>query len=303
MKIADRYVQRTPLGIGGMGEIWEGADTRLNRTVAIKLIRQVPGADVQAGRRRFYREARILARLRHPGIPALYDFGPHGDDLFIVMELVEGAMGLRDLIAERGDDLLPVPWAAVIGAQLCAALAAAHQAGLIHRDLTPANVVLAPNGTVKILDFGVATAVDVSEFSAITQPGEVPGSLFYMAPELDGHTKADVRSDLYAVGCLLYELLTGRRVFQDPSPFKEIGRHQTESPVSPGRHRPGIPAPLQDLVVTLLAKNPAARPVNAAEVFAALLPYARDLRPLPGLTAPPDDPIRLYATAVAALPT
>src|SRR5690606_11628592 len=159
MKIGDRYARGKPLGVGGMGQIWEGTDDRLNRRVAIKVIR--PGLhDRSAARRRFYREARILARLRHPGIPALYDFGTHDDELFIVMELVPAAVSLRDLIAERGDDLLPVPWPALIGAQFCAALAAAHTAGLIHRDLTPSNIVLAPDGTVKILDFGVATAVD-----------------------------------------------------------------------------------------------------------------------------------------------
>ncbi|SNS44287.1 Protein kinase domain-containing protein [Actinomadura meyerae] len=142
MKIGDRYTRGRPLGVGGMGQIFEGTDDRLNRRVAIKVIR--PGLpDRSAARRRFYREARILARLRHPGIPALYDFGAHDDDLFIVMELVPGAVSLRDLIAERGDDLLPVPWAALIGAQFCAALAAATAAAVVHallphvRDLPP----------------------------------------------------------------------------------------------------------------------------------------------------------------------
>ncbi|TDE13421.1 serine/threonine-protein kinase, partial [Actinomadura sp. 6K520] len=180
MKIGDRYTRGKPLGVGGMGQIWEGTDDRLNRKVAIKIIR--PGLpDRSAARRRFYREARILARLRHPGIPALYDFGAHDDELFIVMELVPAAVSLRDLIAERGDDLLPISWAVLIGAQFCAALAAAHNAGLIHRDLTPSNIVLTLDGAVKILDFGVATALDPAEFSAITHPGEAPGSAHYIA--------------------------------------------------------------------------------------------------------------------------
>ncbi|TDC73909.1 serine/threonine-protein kinase, partial [Actinomadura sp. 7K507] len=220
MKIGGRYARGNPLGIGGMGEIWEGTDDRLNRQVAIKVIR--PGLpDRPAARRRFYREARILARLRHPGIPALYDFGAHDDDLFIVMELVPGAVGLRDLIAERGDDPLPVPWTALIGAQFCAALAAAHGAGLIHRDLTPSNIVLAPDGAVKILDFGVAGAADRAEFSEITHPGEVPGSAHYIAPELDGHAGADARSDLYSAGCVLYELLTGHHPTEPRAAFRD----------------------------------------------------------------------------------
>lgn len=302
MRIADRYERSVPLGVGGMGEIWEGVDTRLNRGVAVKLIRHVRRDDPEAARRRFYREARILARLRHPGIPALYDFGPHGEDLFIVMELVDGAVSLCDLIAERGPDLLPVPWTAAIGAQLCAALAAAHRAGLIHRDLTSSNVVVARNGTVKILDFGVATALDMSEFSEITRPGEVPGSLFYTAPELDGYTKADVRSDLYSVGCLLYELLAGRRVFQDSSPVREIGRHQSEEPADLADFREDVPRPLVETVLRLLAKDPADRPADASQVFSALMPHARDLPSIPDLPAAPGDPDRMYAAAVATLP-
>lgn len=285
MKIGDRYARGKPLGVGGMGQIWEGTDDRLNRRVAIKVIR--PGLhDRSAARRRFYREARILARLRHPGIPALYDFGTHDDELFIVMELVPAAVSLRDLIAERGDDLLPVPWAALIGAQFCAALAAAHTAGLIHRDLTPSNIVLAPDGTVKILDFGVATAADPAEFSAITHPGEAPGSARYIAPELDGYAAADARSDLYSAGCVLHELLTGHHPAAPPVAFRE-----------------DLPEPLAHVIDALLAEDPSARPATAAEVVQTLLPYARDVPPLPGYYAPaPNDPTRLYAKALSTLP-
>ncbi|HEU5026826.1 MAG TPA: serine/threonine-protein kinase [Spirillospora sp.] len=285
MKIADRYVTETALAVGGMGQIWEGTDDRLNRKVAIKLI-QPRLADRPDARRRFYREARILARLRHPGIPALYDFGAHHDDLFIVMELVPGAVSLRDLIAERGDDVLPAPWGALIGAQFCAALAAAHTAGLIHRDLTPSNIVLAPDGTVKILDFGVATAHDRAEFSEITYPGEVPGSAHYIAPELDGYAGADVRSDLYSAGCVLHELLTGR--------------HPQDSAAPPCEDLPGSMAYLLD---SLLSDDPASRPSAAAEVVHALLPHARHVPPLPGFYDPaPNAPFPLYATAVSLLP-
>ncbi|WP_021592496.1 serine/threonine-protein kinase [Actinomadura welshii] len=286
MKIGGRYTRGKPLGVGGMGQIWEGTDDRLNRQVAIKVIR--PGLpDRSAARRRFYREARILARLRHPGIPALYDFGAHDDELFIVMELVPGAVSLRDLIAERGDDPLPVPWAAVIGAQFCAALAAAHGAGLIHRDLTPSNIVLAPDGTVRILDFGVATALDPAEFSAITRPGEAPGSARYIAPELDGYAAADARADLYSAGCVLHELLTGRHPAERPAGFRD-----------------DLPGPLAHVIDTLLAEDPSTRPTSAADVVHALLPHARDLPPLPGYYTPtPNDPTHLYTKALSALPT
>ncbi|WP_160573937.1 serine/threonine-protein kinase [Actinomadura physcomitrii] len=301
-KIADRYVRGAPLGLGGMGELWEGTDTRLNRAVAIKLIRPARHIDEDTARRRFYREARILGRLRHPGIPVLYDFGPHGDDLFIVMELVEGAMTLRDLVAERGPELLPIGWAGAIGAQLCAALAAAHRAGLIHRDLTPSNVVLTRSGTLKILDFGVAMAVDTAEFSEITHPGEVPGSLFYTAPEIDGHTKADARSDLYSLGCLLYELLAGRRAFQAASAIEELRRHHTEEPTALSDIRDNVPEDLEQVVSALLAKEPENRPADAAQVFDALISHANGLTPLPTLPLKPGDPDRMYALAVASLP-
>lgn len=303
MKIADRYVTDAGLGAGGMGQIWEGTDERLNRKVAIKLIHPGLRGDSSAVRRRFYREARVLARLRHPGIPVLYDFGQHEDDLFIVMELFPQAASLKDLVGERGADRVPAPWAAAIGAQMCAALAAAHRTGLIHRDLTPSNIVLAPDGTVKILDFGVAAALDRAEFSEITHPGEVPGSVLYMAPETDGHRPADARSDLYSVGCVLYELLSGERLFLDPSLAREVARHRTDEPRPFATFRDDVPEPVERLVLALLAKSPSDRPATAAEVARALLPHARELPPLPGFYAPtPDDPTRLYATAVATLP-
>ncbi|MEU6034689.1 serine/threonine-protein kinase [Actinomadura sp. NPDC047616] len=302
-RVAGRYVIGPPLGVGGMGQIWQATDARLNREVALKLIRPDRHGDDAAARRRFYREARVLGRLRHPGIPALYDFGVDGADLFIVMELVRDAVCLRDLVAEQAPALLPVPWAAVIGAQMCAALAAAHRAGLIHRDLTPANVVLARDGTVKILDFGVAAALDSGDFSEITRPGEAPGSLRYMAPEIDGHTRADVRSDLYAVGCVLFELLTGKRVFQSSSVMDEIARHRDEPPPPLVTDRDDVPRPLEHLVHALLAKDPAARPGSSTEVFAALLPYAQDVPPLPGyVKSDPADPAHLYTTALTRLP-
>ncbi|OLT24055.1 hypothetical protein BJF79_13925 [Actinomadura sp. CNU-125] len=295
-----------PLGIGGMGEIWEGLDTRLGRRVAIKVVSHRQENDPEMLRRRFRREAKALARLSHPGIPALYDYAAEDGELYMVMELVPDAAALRHLIDEHHGDSVPVPWAAVIGAQVCAALAAAHAAGLVHRDIKPANVVLARTGQVKVLDFGVAAALgDQGDFSQITTAGEVPGTAVYAAPELFDGAAADERSDLYSLGCLLYELLTGRRVFESASAVEEVGRHLTEEPRAIGRE--DVPSDLERLVISLLAKAPADRPGDATTVFHGLLrhtppPAGARLPPLHGFVdRAPHDPAHLYAIVAARL--
>ncbi|MFI0348927.1 serine/threonine-protein kinase [Actinomadura sp. 9N407] len=301
MRIVERYTKVRGIGAGTMGEVWEGRDERLNRDVAIKLIRGNGRPPDDEARRRFFREARVLGRVRHPGVPVLYDFGDDGpDDLFLVMELISGAT-LDDLIGEVQQ--VPVPWAAAIGAQLCAALAAAHAASLVHRDLKPANVLLGRNGTVKVADFGLAAASDGGAgLSAITWTGQTPGTALYMAPELAEGDPADARSDLYSVGCLLYELLAGERVFASGNTFREIGRHVAEPAPSVREIREEVPVVLDELLRELLAKDPGHRPANAVQVCARLLPLVKTLPPLPGFVdARTDDPARLYATAVAAL--
>lgn len=170
--IAGRYRITSAIGRGGMGEVWEGVDLRLNRPVAIKLSRPAEPAMEQETRRRFHREARITARLRHPGVPVVYDYGEDGH-LYMVMESLPGET-VGKLKDEHGP--LPPPWAAFICAQVCAVLAAAHAADLIHRDVKPENLMLCPDGTVKVIDFGVATSLGVGEFSKITEAGQVPGS-------------------------------------------------------------------------------------------------------------------------------
>jgi eukaryotic-like serine/threonine-protein kinase len=295
--INGRYELVAPLAAGGMGSLWEGRDQRLNRKVAVKFVRH----DRSAGRddviRRFYREARITARLRHQGIPVLYDFGTDDDDLFIVMELITGHTA-AELIAEVTP--LPISWAAAIGAQVCAALAAAHELSLVHRDLKPANVMMCPDGTVKVLDFGLATATDMAEFSQITRSGEAPGTASYMAPEIAAGNPADARSDLYSVGCLLYELLTASRVFRSPDPATEVGRHMSDSPEPVRRIRPDVPAEMDRLTLELLNKRPEERPADSAAVFSRLLPYVVDVPPLLGVIQidAATDPVHMYAIAV-----
>jgi non-specific serine/threonine protein kinase len=291
--VADRYQITSPIGRGGMGEVWEGRDLRLNRPVAVKLINPVGSVREQEARRRFNREARITARLRHPGVPVVYDFGDDDGALFLVMEALPG-----ETVGKLKDEItpLPVPWAALIGAQVCAVLAAAHQADLIHRDVKPENLVLCRDGTVKVIDFGVATSLGPGEFSAITQTGQIPGSIRYMAPELLEGEPAGRAGDLYTVGCVLYELLTGHRPFEAPDPLEELDRSRREPP--PPMH--DVPAELEALTLRLLAKTPAHRPSTALEVYRRLRPWAHDLPPLPGWIDPglSTDPAHLYAAVV-----
>ncbi|MEN3540763.1 serine/threonine-protein kinase [Microbispora sp. ZYX-F-249] len=293
--IADRYRVTSPIGRGGMGEVWEGTDLRLNRPVAIKLINGADLAAEKEARRRFNREARITARLRHPGVPVVYDFGDDGD-LYMVMEALRG-----DSIGKLKDEAgsLPVPWAAFICAQVCAVLAAAHEAGLLHRDVKPENLVLCRDGAVKVIDFGVAASLGAGEFSRITQTGQVPGTARYMAPELIDGADASRASDLYTVGCVLYELLTGDRPYQSRDLLREIARSREEDPPPMA----GVPAELEELTRRLLAKDPAHRPSDATAVYRSLLPWISDLRPLPGWVAPDlsSDPAHMYTMVISSL--
>ncbi|MEV5840008.1 serine/threonine-protein kinase [Nocardia sp. NPDC052112] len=290
--LADRYRVTSAIGRGGMGEVWSGLDLRLNRMVAIKIVAPELASDSDT-RRRFNREARITARLHHPGVPAVYDFGTDGE-LFLVMELVPGeSVGM--LIGEQGS--LPVGWAACIAAQVCAVLTAAHRVELIHRDLKPENLVLTPNGMVKVIDFGAATSLKVGEYSAITEWGNIPGSVHYMAPELLEGESASNSSDLYSVGCLLYEMLTGPRPFRCRNDSAELGWLRAEEP----RPMNGVPSELEELTRQLLAKDPAQRPTDALAVHRLLLPWIRGLTPLPGWIERDlsTDPIHLYLHALS----
>ncbi|MET9244939.1 serine/threonine-protein kinase [Nonomuraea sp. NPDC003709] len=293
--IADRYKITCPIGQGGMGQVWRGTDLRLNRPVAIKLIRSGDLVSAEDARRRFNREARITARICHPGVPTVYDFGNDGD-LFMIMEALSG-----DSIGKLKDEFerLPYPWAAFIGAQVCAVLAAAHDAGLIHRDVKAENLVLCPNGMVKVVDFGVATALGASEFSTITSFGQIPGSARYMAPELIKGESVSQASDLYAVGCLLYELLTGSRPFQHDDLLREIARSQEEEPPP----MEGVPAELEDLTLRLLAKSPEDRPDRAITVYRRLFSFIGNPSPLHGWVERDvsTDPVRMYAAALSCL--
>ncbi|GAA3428571.1 serine/threonine-protein kinase [Streptosporangium sandarakinum] len=292
MVIGDRYVlDDLPLGQGGMGAVYGGHDEHLDRRVAVKILRFLTGPDEELTRR-FLREARILAKLEHPGAPVLYDFGTFDQRLFQVMQFIEGVT-VADLVSEHGP--LPVPWAAAIAAQACAVLAAAHALSIYHRDLKPTNLMLCPDGSVKVLDFGLAM-VRESGSSQFTRIGQILGTPAYMAPEQIQRGLSGPRSDLYALGCVIHEMLTGRQLFTGVTEYAVFERQVNELPPDV----PGVPAALNGLLAELLAKDPERRPACAEALYERLQPFAVNLPMLPGFLheASVPSPGRMYARMV-----
>jgi serine/threonine protein kinase len=272
--LADRYTLLSPLGRGGMGQVWEALDTRLNRKVAAKLLTAgafAAGPGFGPDVRRFTREATVTARLVHPSVPAIFDAGTYDGGLYLVMELVDGCT-IGDLVAEQGP--LPVAWAAGIAGQVAAVLAIAHQHEILHRDIKPQNVMLTRDGTAKVLDFGVAGIVS----QRITSTGVAVGTPGYMAPEQLHNLPATPRTDLYGLGCLLYEMLAGQPVFTATSPAALMRMSLEQAP--PPLHRRDVPPQLETLLWQLLDKNPARRPGDARQVYDQLLPFVAPPGPL-----------------------
>ncbi|RSS80087.1 serine/threonine protein kinase [Streptomyces sp. WAC06614] len=273
-----------------MGQVWEAHDERLGRSVAVKLISLLAGGGSRGddARARFLREAQITAQLQHPNIVTLHDLGETGtgDDRvpFLVMELVRGE-GL-DALLSRG--AVSLPEAARWGAQMADALAAAHDAGIMHRDIKPSNVLITPAGHVKVLDFGIARAADpYATADRITRTGFIVGTPPYMAPE-QARGFPEPSSDLYALGCVLFELITGRLPFQAPDTVSHLSAHLTQEPPAPSSVSERVPAAWDTLVLKLLRKDPAQRYPDAAHV-------ARALRRLDGAPTTPLPPVETEA--------
>lgn len=271
--VADRYELSTLIGQGGMGQVWTAYDRRLDRRVAVKLLRpdKVAGQEADELRRRFVRECRVTAQVDHPGLVTVHDAGSEGEELFLVMQYIDGA-DLSDHLAEQ--DPYPWQWAVSVAAQLCAVLSAVHAVPIVHRDLKPRNVMVKQDGTVTVLDLGVASVMD-ADTTRLTHTGTPIGSPAYMAPEQAMGGAVGPYTDLYALGVVLHELLSGDVPFAGSTALGVLHRHLYEPPV-PVRHiRPEVPESLEALVLHLLAKDPQHRPGSAQEVYerlALLLP-------------------------------
>ncbi|HTK69622.1 MAG TPA: protein kinase [Candidatus Eisenbacteria bacterium] len=257
------YRVMTPLGTGGMGEVYLARDEHLDREVAVKVLQRGMLAD-PAARERFRREARVLARLSHPGVATIYDFGTHESVDFLVMEYVPGGT----ISARLASGPFSVPDVLRLGASIADALEEAHRRGFLHRDLKPGNVVLTADGAPKLLDFGLAglLSAGTGQATELTQEGTVMGSLPYMAPEQLRGEPADLRSDVWALGALLYEMTTGRRAFEKARPEALMFEILHTMPRPVRTVRPDAPPTLERVVESCLDKDRARRPGSAGEV-------------------------------------
>ncbi|MFI6846059.1 protein kinase domain-containing protein [Kitasatospora sp. NPDC050467] len=284
-----RYELVEILGVGGMATVWRGVDHVLGRQVAVKVLNGGLADDPRFAER-FSREAQHAAMLVHPRIVMVFDSGVDQGSPYIVMELVNGR-SLATVLAQQPG--LPVERAVGIAAAVCEALTVAHGAGLVHRDIKPGNIMITDDGGVKVVDFGIARA---GSSHNLTQTASVLGTAAYLSPEQATASELDGRTDLYAVGCVLTEMLTGATPFTAETPVAIAFKHVSEQPLPPSARRAGVPAALDAAVLRLLAKNPADRPADAAAARSELLSC------IPGLVV--GDPTgELLATASAGQAT
>lgn len=270
-----RYLIRRSLGQGGQKKVYLARDERLDRDVVIALLKtEELSADSIP---RLIREAQAMARLgSHPNIVTVYDIGDENGRPFIVSQYVE-AGSVADLLRNADKHRLPFDQVINIASQICRALTHCHDQGIIHRDLKPGNVLLMQDGTAKLADFGLALSAD---FSRITLEGAMVGTVVYMAPELMVGHQAEPRSDLYSLGVMLYEAVTGRPPFMGDQFVAIITQHINSPPVAPSWHNPEVPQGLEALILRLLAKTPEERPASAAAVLEALSATGSSAPPL-----------------------
>lgn len=304
--IEDRYALAELLGRGGFGEVWLAEDGRVGRQVAVKIGYPQTPEDT----RRFEREASLAGNLAHPNIATIHDFGrterEGRDAVYLVMELLRGR-SLADVL-EAG--VPPLADALEWAGRVADALGAAHAAGIVHRDVKPANVMVTDGGVTKVLDFGIAKAGagngGATTTTGLTATGMIIGSFPYMAPERwtggANGVPVDGRADLYALGCVLMELLTGARPFAAREMHELLAQHLTTAPPAPSSLRAELPAALDSLVLELLAKDPVDRPADAAEVSRRLAEIARSGAPEP-VAAPVPAPAVSFPPPPSYAPT
>jgi beta-lactam-binding protein with PASTA domain/predicted Ser/Thr protein kinase len=274
--LGDRYEVEGVLGQGGMAKVFKSRDRILGRPVAVKVLSPQFAGDQQFVAR-FRREAQAAAGLNHPNIVSVFDTGSQGDVHYIVMEYVEGRT-LRDVIRSEGP-LMPER-AAEIAAAVARALSAAHQTGLVHRDIKPGNIMITSDGQVKVMDFGIART---ATGDTLTQTAAVLGTASYLSPEQAQGEPVDARSDIYSLGCVLYEMLIGNAPFTGDSPVAIAYKHVRDDPVPPSQKNRDVPRDLEAVVMKAMAKNPANRYQSADEMRQDL---ERLLQGVPTLATP-----------------
>ena len=266
MQIAGRFDIKRELGQGAMATVYLAVDQKYDRQVALKVLR--PEVRWPGAAERFHREIQVAARLAHPNIVPLFDSGDADGALFFIMQYVDGAETLRERLTRDGS--LPVAEASGFARDVAAALDYAHRQGVVHRDIKPENILLA-EGRAMVLDFGIARALYSDRGDRHTEAGLVIGTPAYMSPEqATGGSEVGPASDLYSLGCVLYEMLGGSPPFTGNTPQRVLVRHAQEAPRPLSSLRPDTPPAMQDLVASLLQKEKAGRPTSAAEVMVAL---------------------------------
>jgi predicted ATPase/tRNA A-37 threonylcarbamoyl transferase component Bud32 len=268
-----RYIILKKLGEGGKGVVYKARDTVLNRVVAIKMLKSAVSSEEAYSR--FIREAQAVAKLNHPNIVSIHDIGKEDEKQFFVLEFVDGT-GLRELMKTYPEGKCDIQTVLRIGMDVCNALQYAHAQGVLHRDVKPENILITKEGTAKLMDFGLAKTFGQP---TITQEGMIVGTVAYVAPENALGKGADVRSDLYSFGAVLYEMVSGRPPFPGEDPVKVIFGHIHDYPVSPGKLNPKVPQALTDCIMKLLEKEPEKRYQNATALLEALRGVSEDFLP------------------------
>ena len=264
--LGERYQLQEPIGRGGMATIYRGHDTRMDRVVAIKVLREVYSTDPKFVTR-FQREAKAASALQHPNIVQVYDYGQTDGNYFIVMELIEGT-DLRRYLRSRG--VLAVDRAIIIAHDVALGLGAAHRRGIVHRDVKPQNVLVGRDGSIKLTDFGIASVYKDINAERLTTTGMTLGTVQYYAPEQAQGEIVSPAADVYALGIVMYEMLTGRTPFDGDTPVAVAMQHIQDIPTSPTQLNPGIPPALEEIIMRCLEKVPEMRFRDGSSLARAL---------------------------------
>src|SRR5215472_3116810 len=264
--LGERYQLQNPIGRGGMATIYRGLDRRMDRVVAIKVLREVYSTDPKFVTR-FQREAKAASALQHPNIVQVFDYGQTNGNYFIVMELVEGT-DLRRYLRSRG--ILDIDRAVIIAHDVALGLGAAHRRGIVHRDVKPQNILVGRDGSIKLTDFGIASVYKDINAERLTTTGMTLGTVQYYAPEQAQGEIVQPAADVYALGIVMYEMLTGKPPFDGDTPVSVAVRHIQDAPMPPSQLNPHIPPALEEIILRCLEKVPEMRFPDGSTLARAL---------------------------------